>query len=395
MKFQAIQVLILSSALSVGVQSFAPTSQNHCRLSSASCSGIISNSNSNSGSSSYTTLLNQHHQFSGFDAGRSAEVSWTPSEAAEFVIWHVGEPSQAGMQLSPMIRGWSGIDVGEFLTRLFLGEVDDDEKRISFCPSNVREPKWKGLDEEGNEAMKDLLLAALPNDVLSAAELARCGQSFLLKEHRWPSVAKDGEAAKGEYEMDSFASMGYSADFAKTLGSVRRERMDEFTPKDVVEMLSLREHDKDSGYFRLSEFWANLGIKMTPGEKVETVEGMALSGWAPSNIAQFIGVVEDIDERIIVPRVNIVASMGANEQEATSEQAKEGEGDGEASETMQAYETVSETASKLSSTSSSSQETTLPAPNASALAAAANAAAAAVVTQPSDSYPVKNMFGSS
>jgi hypothetical protein len=382
MKFQAIQVLILSSALSVGVQSFAPTRQNLCRISSASCS--------DSSYESSTTLLNQHHQFSGFDAGRSAEVSWTPSEAAEFVIWHAGKPSQAGMQLSPMIRGWSGIDVGEFLTRLFLGEVDDDEKRISFCPSNVREPKWKGLDEEGKEAMRDLLLAALPNDVLSAAELARCGQSFLLKEHRWPSVAKDGEAAKGEYEMDSFASMGYSADFAKTLGSVRRERMDEFTPKDVVEMLSLREHDKDSGYFRLSEFWANLGIKMTPGEKVETVEGMALSGWAPSNIAQFIGVVEDIDERIIVSneaRVNIVASMGASE-EATSEQAKEGE----ASETMQAYETVSETASKLSSTSSSSQETTLPAPNANAPAANA---AAAVVAQTSDSYPVKNMFGSS
>ena len=57
--------------------------------------------------------------------------------------------------------------------------------------------------------------------------------------------------------------MRYLADFVKKLDSVRRERMDDFTTKDVVEMLSLREHDKDFGHFRLSEFWANLGINMT------------------------------------------------------------------------------------------------------------------------------------
>ncbi len=68
-------------------------------------------------------------------------------------------------------------------------------------------------------------------------------------------------------------------------------------------------------------------------------------------------------------RVNIVASMGSN-KEATSEQAKEGE----ASETMQANETVSETASKLNSTSSSSQEaTTLLVPDVNAPAADATA----------------------
>ena len=63
------------------------------------------------------------HQFGGYDAGVAGVVTWSPSEAAEFVVWHHGEPRQAGMQLSPMIRNWSGDDVGEFLSRLFLGEV--------------------------------------------------------------------------------------------------------------------------------------------------------------------------------------------------------------------------------------------------------------------------------
>ena len=112
-------------------------------------------------------------------------------------------------------------------------------------------------------------------------------------------------------------------------------------------------------------------------------------GAIQSNISQFLGVVEDIDERMIVSneaRVNIDASMGANE-EATSEQAKEGE----ASETMLACDTLSETVSKFSSTLTSYQETTLPAPNANVPAAATSA----VVGQTSDTYPVNNMFGSS
>jgi len=57
------------------------------------------------------------HQFNGgYDAAMA--VKWTPMQAAEFVIWHVGDTKDAGKQLMPLIPHWSGSDVGEFLTRL-------------------------------------------------------------------------------------------------------------------------------------------------------------------------------------------------------------------------------------------------------------------------------------
>ena len=240
------------------------------------------------------------HQFGGYDAGVAGVVTWSPSEAAEFVVWHHGEPRQAGMQLSPMIRNWSGDDVGEFLSRLFLGEVIKEENKISFCPSNVRNPQWRGLGNEGFAAMEDLLLHAVPDSVLSPEGLARCAQAFLMKEHRWPGKTKNDKEKRDsgvQFESDTFADLGHSATFARVLGSVRRERISEFTANDIVRMLTLPEHgDKSQGYSDMPEFFNNLGVQLTSSEKVLTVEQLALSGWAPSTLAKFICSIEEVEE---------------------------------------------------------------------------------------------------
>ncbi len=319
---KAAPIILCSAILVAQTESFAPNAHSNPRSSSSSTSAVTFHTRTT------TTVLFPHtNPFGAYDASASKEVSWTPSQAAEFVIYHAGDPKQAGMQLSPMIQDWSGSDLGEFLTRLFLGElVKNDEgkvERVSYCPSNVRDPKWKGLDEDGVEAMKELLLAALPDEVLSAAEMSRCGQAFLLREHRWP---KENSGASNigissnslEYETDSFASRGHSADFAKILGHVRSERMDHFTPQDVIQMISLREYNQDHGYFQLTEFWNNLGIQMTPSEKIETVSGMALAGWAPSNIAQFVCSIEDLEGERIIKTPAVVAADKISTATATT-----------------------------------------------------------------------------
>lgn len=265
--------------------------------------------------SEWTSTTRFPHSFGAYDAADSKQVSWTPSEAAEFANWHAGKPAEAGMQIRPMITKWCGSDVGEFLSRLYLGEVIQDENRINYCPSNVRSPQWRGLEDKGLEAMSELLIAALPDKALSAPELARCGQSFLLREHRWPSViTSDGAIIKApkkpkadpepkktrneSFESDTFAARGYAAGFGTVLGNVRRSRMPDFMPEDVIKMCTLPEKsEKDSGYINLQDFFSNLGIKMTEFEKVETVSGMALAGWAPGNIANFVCSIELIKER--------------------------------------------------------------------------------------------------
>ena len=238
-------------------------------------------------------------RFGGYDAGVAGVTTWSPSEAAEFVVWNRSEPRQAGMQISPMIKNWSGDDVGEFLSRLFLGEVIKEENQISFCPSNVRNPQWLGLGDEGFAAMKDLLAHALPDSVLSPEALARCALAFLMKEHRWPAEMKnEKERDSGvQFDSDTFAGLGHSAEFARVLVSVRRERMSEFTPNDIVRMLTLPEHsDKTQGYSHMPDFFNNLGVQLTSSQKVETVEQLALSGWAPSTLAKFICSIEEVEE---------------------------------------------------------------------------------------------------
>ncbi len=256
------------------------------------------------------------HSFTGYDPGVSGVISWSPSEAAEFIVWHHGEPKQAGMQLSPMIKNWSGDDVGEFLSRLFLGKVIKEENKVSFCPSNVRNPQWLGLGDKGFIAMEELLFHALPDSVLTPEALSRCAQEFLTKEHRWPAKidgckeddrSKDKDKDKEidrknkdggvQFESDTFASLGYSAQFARVLGSVRRERISEFTADDIVKMLTLPEHgDKAHGYAHMPDFFNNLGVKLTASQKVATVERLALSGWAPSTLAKFVCSIGEIEE---------------------------------------------------------------------------------------------------
>jgi len=259
-----------------------------------------------------TTTVLFPHSFGAYDASQSSvnAKSWTPSQAAEFVVCHVGEHRQTGMQLSPMVFNWSGEDLGEFLSRLFLGEVSEEDGKISYCPSNVRSPMWLGLDEEGVEALKELLMGALPDAVLSPEALSRCAQSFLLREYRWP-VEVNAETMGSnlvEYESDSFASRGYSANFAKIIGFVRKERLGEFTAQDVVGMLSLPEHDpKDQGYTKLPEFFTSLGISLTSTEKVQIVEQLALAGWSPSNLAKFVCSIDELEEGVVRKSVPSVA----------------------------------------------------------------------------------------
>lgn len=284
-------------------------------------------------SSSSTVLF--PHQFGGYDANVAAK--WTPSQASEFVLWHNAEPSKIGMQLMPIIKNWNGKDLGEFLSRLFLGKVLKDENKIEFCPSHVRNPQWLGLEEDGLIAMKDLLINALPQKMITPEELNRCAHSFLLKEHRWPialskskkipikksanSKEKDTDA---DFDSDSFASMGHCAEFAKILGSVRKERTGmSFTHKELITMLTMPEFKESSnGYPELAEFYSNLGIRLTASQKVEIVENLCVAGWSPSNLAKFICSIDDADEDEVEKCVEIVSRQTSSSSEDSSDEGK-------------------------------------------------------------------------
>ena len=160
-----------------------------------------------------------------------------------------------------MVKNWSGSDVGEFMTRLYLGEINEEEFTVNYCPSNVRNPRWKGLDEKGLKALEDLLMAAVPNEALNPQDLLSCAESFLLKEHRWPSDKENSTATKTSFEDDSFGNLGYNADIAKVLASVRRSRIGSLSAQDVVAMATLPENDeRDQAYVKLATFYENIGI---------------------------------------------------------------------------------------------------------------------------------------
>lgn len=239
-----------------------------------------------------------HHQFNGgYDASK-AGVSWNPMQASEFVIWHSGSAEAAGRQLQPLIQHWTGTDVGEFLTRLYLGEADRVESKLTFESRNVRSPQWKGLDEDGRIALRELLKVCLPPRVLEAAEIARFAETFLLKEHTWPaSAVGDKDTNKAKLEKDSFATLGHTAAIAKLIGELRLEKHGEFTADDVLEMVLLPEIDvHDSKLLKLHDFFFHVGIRLTPMEKIDIVQGMAKGGWGPANIAKFISNIEEIPE---------------------------------------------------------------------------------------------------
>jgi hypothetical protein len=242
--------------------------------------------------------LRAHYQFNGgYDASK-AGISWNPMQAAEFVIWHSGSAEAAGRQLQPLIQHWTGTDVGEFLTRLYLGEADRVESKLTFESRNVRTPQWKGLEEDGRTALRELLQVCLPSKVLEAAEIARFAEAFLLKEHTWPaSAVGDKDANKAKLEKDSFATLGHTAAIAKLIGELRLEKHGEFTADDVLEMVLLPELDvQDSKLVKMHDFFFHVGIRLTPNEKIDIVQGMAKGGWSPANIAKFVSNIEEIPE---------------------------------------------------------------------------------------------------
>lgn len=286
----------------------------------------VSNGNILASAAFSSSTLLFPHQFGGYDANVAAK--WTPSQASEFVIWHNAEPSKIGMQLMPIIKNWTGKDLGEFLSRLFLGKLLKDENKIEFCPSHVRNPQWLGLEEDGLNAMKELLIHALPQKMITPEELNRCAHSFLLKEHRWPialskskkipikNTANTNEKENDNgFDSDSFASMGHCAEFAKILGAVRKERTGlSFTHKELITMLTMPEFKETSnGYPELAEFYSNLGIQLTALQKAEIVENLCVAGWSPSNLAKFICSIDDANEDEVGKCVEIVSTPPLSE----------------------------------------------------------------------------------
>ena len=250
------------------------------------------------------TVLFPHQFNGGYDAAMA--VKWTPMQAAEFVIWHIGDTKDAGKQLMPLIQHWSGSDVGEFLTRLYLGEKNEEEFKLSFESRNVRNPQWKGLkDEPGRKALMELLSVSLPDQVLEPAEIARFADAFLLKEHTWPALSGEDSSEETSsagtkaptLEKDSFASLGYTTEIAKLFGELRRERFGTLTADDVLEMVLLPEKNvKESAFLQMHDFFWHIGIQMTPSEKIDIVQGMAQGGWGPANIAKFVSHIQEISE---------------------------------------------------------------------------------------------------
>ena len=232
------------------------------------------------------------------DPGPPVNVSWNPWQAAEFIIWHPNDDSQeAGRQLAPMIVHWSGKEVAEFLTRIYLGEKHVSLRKIVYESKNVRRPQWFGLDNDhGLRQLTALLMKALPDGVLTPREIVSCARMFLLKYHSWPADFKI-YGVNQHLEGDTFATRGHSADIAQVLGSVRKQRIGEFSAQDVVTMVSLApeeryDEDKKNEILALADFFANLGIKLTATDKVNVVHGMAIGGWTPSNIAKLVGQIK-------------------------------------------------------------------------------------------------------
>ena len=219
---------------------------------------------------SASTRLYPHRFNGGYDP--SSPLTWTPQQAAEFTIFHHGSPEYIGMQLRSTIQHWSGKDLAEFLTRLYLGQPlaeqqtqigqqtsstsspwssfvvthnhrgdrQENTKKLRYEPNNVRTPQWKGLDSrEGILALQSLLKEALSYDVLDPQEIARFAEAFLLKEYKWPkqgmeqtqtstnNMTYSKQEKKDQklmilFEQDSFYSRGHAKTLARVLWSVQK-----------------------------------------------------------------------------------------------------------------------------------------------------------------------------
>jgi len=263
------------------------------------------------------TELHPHRFNGGYDP--ASPLTWTPQQAAEFTIFHEGTAQHAGMQLRTTIQHWSGADLAEFLTRLYLGhKVTDIENsslayksttNIRYEPQNVRTPQWEGLEtREGIFALKDLLKEALSKESLSAQEISRFAEDFLLKEYRWPSLIQQSKSTStssgaslsnlqlGEvvFEQDSFYSLGHARTIARILLAVQKERgYDELTCNDIAVMVTLpekRDEDREAIPMKMIDFFRTITAytTLTATDKANIVQRMAVSGWLPGSIPKFM-----------------------------------------------------------------------------------------------------------
>jgi hypothetical protein len=237
------------------------------------------------------------------------------------------------------------------------GETTTPSKRLTFESRNVRccQQHWMGglTQPHGKHALKELLHVALPDAVLEPAELARWAATFLGKEHTWPAAAAAAASAAApmkrkpkkasvsssthgtnitatatstkttsstsktttptaataattkKLEKDTFASVGYTIDFAQLVSELRLERYDNspLTVDDVLTMVVLPERKvEESGVFFLAQldFFQHIGIQLTATEKIGIVQGMAHGGWPPATIAKFVSKIEQVPESLSV-----------------------------------------------------------------------------------------------
>ncbi len=265
------------------------------------------------GLSRRSTQLHPHRFNGGYDP--ASPLAWTPQQAAEFTIFHEGTPHHAGMQLRSTIQHWGGADLAEFLTRLYLGDLVNDTanddnrsgKRVVYEPRNVRTPRWEGLDtREGVLALKDLLKESLSKESLSAQEISRFAEAFLLKDYRWPvpiqksnttsttGSLSNSESTKIVFENDSFYSLGHSKTIARILLAVRKERgYDEFNSNDIALMVTLpeqRDKDREEIPMLMIDFLKAVSsyTSLTASDKANIVQRMAMSGWLSTSIPNFM-----------------------------------------------------------------------------------------------------------
>jgi len=271
------------------------------------------------------TRLHPHRFNGGYDP--TSPLTWTPQQAAEFTIFHDGSPEHAGMQLRTAVQHWSGTDLAEFLTRLYLGhlEIDTDKtgshsdydsvskkKRIVYEPQNVRSPQWEGLEtREGIFALKGLLREALSKELLSAQEISRFAEAFLLKDYIWPSsigqsksqtkltpknitISDSQSRVEVVFDQSSFYSLGHARTLARVMLAVRKDRgYHEFNWNDIALMVTLpekRDEDREITPLQLIEFLRTIAAytPLTATDKANIVQRMAISGWSSGSIPGFM-----------------------------------------------------------------------------------------------------------
>lgn len=257
---------------------------------------------------SSTALYEAKHKFNGgYDASEVESIAkWTPKEAAEFVIWHMSDKYEdVGRQLTPMIKDWNGKNLGEFLSRVYLGKTTDDFE-IAFESKYVRSPQWKGLDtEEGLLALKELLRTALPDSILEEpVQMANVAEVFLWQERTCPAANLETK----ELEQASFASLGYTPAIVHIWMELREERGGQrnfvYSSEDVLEMVPAP--SKDWGALQLQgiqQFFFHMGIRLAPSCKIELVQGMASGGWNPGKIAKLVSSIPETGEEEKIARV--------------------------------------------------------------------------------------------